>query len=140
VDDLEKQLEKLKKKGGSEDEIVGLQERIARGHNYIFVGRVGSFCPIKKGCGGGVLYREKDGKYNAAAGTKGYRWLESEAVRNLGKEDDIDKSYYRALVDAAIGTINKNSKNGFDRFVAEGTFEEDFMYIPDGSPSEVPFD
>lgn len=140
VEDLEKQLEKLKKKGGSEKELADLQEQIARGHNYIFVGRVGSFCPIKKGCGGGVLYREKDGKYNAAAGTKGYRWLESEAVRNLGKEDDIDKGYYRALVDAAIGTINKNSKNGFDRFVAEGTFEEDFMYIPDGSPSEVPFD
>jgi hypothetical protein len=98
------------------------------------------FCPIKKGCGGGILYREKDGKYNAAAGTKGYRWLEAETVKNLGKEDDIDKGYYRALVDAAIGTINKHSRNGFERFVAEGPFEEDFMYIPEGAPSELPFD
>lgn len=140
VDELEKQLEKLKKKGASEEELAGLQERISHGHNYIFIGRVGLFCPIKKGCGGGILYREKDGKYNAAAGTKGYRWLEAEAVKNLGKEDDIDKGYYRTLVDAAIGTINKHSKNGFERFVAEGPFEEDFMYIPEGSPSELPFD
>ena len=140
VDDLEKQLEKLKKKGASEEELAGLRDEISRGHNYIFIGRVGLFCPIKKGCGGGILYREKDGKYNAAAGTKGYRWLEAEAVKNLGKEDDIDKGYYRALVNAAIGTINKHSKNGFERFVAEGPFEEDFMYIPEGSPSELPFD
>ena len=27
-------------------------------HKYIFVGRVGSFCPIKPGCGGAVLLRE----------------------------------------------------------------------------------
>ena len=74
-------------------------------HNYRFVGKVGSFCPIKPGCGGGLLMREKDGKYNSATGTKGYRWLESEIVKELGKEDDIDKSYYQRLVDEAVKAI-----------------------------------
>ena len=74
-------------------------------HNYRFVGKVGSFCPIKSGCGGGLLMREKDGKYNAATGTKGYRWLEAEVVKELHKEKDIDRSYYQRLVDEAIKAI-----------------------------------
>jgi hypothetical protein len=105
-------------------------------HDYRFIGKVGNFCPIKPGCGGGVLVREakdKDGntKYDSVTGTlkkdkTPYRWLESEYVRTLGKEDIIDLSYYNALVDAAIygsGT-GKNRKPGisdfgdFERFVA----------------------
>ena len=74
-------------------------------HPYIFIGKVGSFCPVKEGCGGGILYRENEGKYYAAAGTKGYRWLESEMVKELGKESSIDRSYYDALVDAAAESI-----------------------------------
>lgn len=50
-----------------------LTEKIAKGHNYRFIGRIGNFVPIKKGCGGGVLYRGNDSKYYAAAGTTGYR-------------------------------------------------------------------
>lgn len=84
-----------------------LKDFVAKSHNYIFVGRVGQFCPIKKGCGGGLLMREKDGKYYAATGSKGFRWLESEMVKELGKEDDIDRSYYDKLADAAIDTINE---------------------------------
>lgn len=76
-------------------------------HNYQFVGKVGSFCPIKPGCGGGILLREKDGKYNAASGTKGYRWLEAEIVKGTDKEKDIDKSYANKLVDDAMTAINK---------------------------------
>jgi hypothetical protein len=76
-------------------------------HEYQFVGKVGSFCPIKAGCGGGILLREKDGKYYAATGTKGYRWLESEVVKNLGKENDIDRSYYDRLVDEAVAAISE---------------------------------
>jgi hypothetical protein len=34
-----------------------LAELIAEGHDYRFVGKVGSFCPIKPGCNGAVLYR-----------------------------------------------------------------------------------
>ena len=76
-------------------------------HNYIFIGKVGRFCPIKPGCGGGLLMREKDGKYYAATGTKGYRWLESESVKLLNKMDTIDESHFKAMADAAIDTIKK---------------------------------
>ena len=76
-------------------------------HNYHFVGKAGLFCPILPGCGGGLLMREKDGKYNAATGTKGYRWLESEVVKSLNKEDCIDKRYYASLVDEAIASISE---------------------------------
>ena len=61
--------------------------------------------------------REKDGKYYAATGSKGYRWLESEMVRELGKESDIDRSYYDNMVDKAIETISKYGD--FEWFVAE---------------------
>lgn len=80
-------------------------------HNYTFVGRVGQFCPIREGAGGGILLREgksKDGDapvYSAVGGSKGYRWLESELVRTLGKESDIDRSYYAKLVDDAAEAI-----------------------------------
>ena len=84
-----------------------LKETIATGHNYVFVGRVGQFCPIKPGCGGGLLVREQNGKYNSAGGAKGYRWLESETVKILGKEGDIDRAYYNHLVDEAIETMAK---------------------------------
>ena len=80
-------------------------------HDYQFVGKVGLFCPIKSGCGGGELVREnkdKDGntKYDSVVGTKGYRWLESEIVKELGKENDIDRSYYDSLVDTAVESIS----------------------------------
>lgn len=76
-------------------------------HNYIFIGKVGRFCPIKPGCGGGLLCREKDGKYYSATGAKGYRWLESEMVFELNKLNDIDESHFKALADTAIDTIKK---------------------------------
>ena len=60
-----------------------LRPLIDEGHNYRFIGKVGQFCPIKDGCGGGLLMREKDGKYYAATGSKGYRWLESESYPNI---------------------------------------------------------
>ena len=80
-------------------------------HSYKFIGKVGLFCPIKPGCGGGELVKEskkKDGSigYDAVVGTKGYRWLESEEVIKNNKENDIDTSYYDALVNDAIDTIS----------------------------------
>lgn len=106
-----------------------LERLMAEGHDYQFIGRVGSFCPIKPGFGGGELMREKDGKYYAATGTKGYRWLEAEMVKTLGKESDIDRSYYDSLVDDAVSSL-----------VAYGDFEwfvSDDPYIP---PEYVPGD
>ena len=84
-----------------------IKNEISKGHNYIFVGKVGQFCPIKSGHGGGLLMREKDGKFYAATGSKGYRWLESEMVRELKSTDDIDRSYYDNLVDEAVETISQ---------------------------------
>ena len=91
-------------------------------HDYRFVGKIGRFCPVKDGCGGGILYREQDGKYYAATGTKRkdktpYRWIESELVLTLGKEDAIDRSYYDELVDGAITTISKHGD--FEYFVSD---------------------
>ena len=76
-------------------------------HDYHFVGKAGRFCPILPGKGGGLLMREKDGKYSFATGSKGYRWLESEMVKALGREKDIDRSYYNAMVDEAKSAIDK---------------------------------
>lgn len=101
-------------KNVSDDE---LRNMITKAHNYVFVGRVGQFCPIKPGGGGGILLREKDGKYYAASGTKGYRWLESETVRELHNEALIDRSYYNKLVDDAVETISKYGD--FEAFVAD---------------------
>lgn len=75
--------------------------------NLRFVGKAGLFCPMKPGAGGGLLLREKEGSFNAAVGTKGYRWMESEMVTALKKEDQIDLSYYSKLVDEAVGKISQ---------------------------------
>ena len=104
--DMPKRVENLLNQySGLSDE--DLDKKIAEGHNYRFIGKTGSFCPIKAGLNGGLLVREKDGKYFAATGTKGYRWLESETVQMLKKETDLDVSYYDSLVDEAIATISE---------------------------------
>ena len=84
-----------------------LETLIEKCHDYQFVGRTGRFCPIKPGCGGGVLVRGENGKYASTAGSTGYRWLESEIVKKEGKEADIDESYYTSLADKAIETVSK---------------------------------
>lgn len=97
---------------------LDMNENLPEGeHDYRFIGKVGAFCPIKPGCGGGVLLREQDGKYYAATGTKGYRWLEAEVIKTLGKEGDIDETYYRKLVDDAIANISKYGD--FEWFVSD---------------------
>jgi len=91
-------------------------------HNYQFVGRVGSFCPVEPGSGGGLLMREKEGKYYAATGSKGYRWLESEVVKVTGITDQIDTSYHEQLVSDAVEHISKFGD--FDSFVSEKKTKE----------------
>lgn len=116
----EKEIEKLKAKlrksdiSNSEMEEITkrldeLDSEVEQGHNYIFVGKVGRFCPIKPGCGGGLLVRHNDKthSYDAVTGSKGYRWLESEMVQELDKENDIDRSYYNRLVDDAVEVISQ---------------------------------
>ena len=94
-------------------------------HSYIFIGKVGLFCPIKPGCGGGELLREakdKDGnvKYASATGAKGYRWLEADQVKLMGKEDTIDRSYYDNLVDTAARDISQYGD--FEWFVSDDPY------------------
>lgn len=108
VSNLEKELNKVLKNSPVDENLINnLKEEIAKGHNYRFIGKVGRFCPIKPGCGGGLLMREKDGKYYSATGAKGYRWLEAEIVSSLGRTDDIDEGHFKEMADAAIDTIKK---------------------------------
>ena len=119
---------------------LDMNEELPEGnHDYHFVGKVGLFCPIKPGCGGGELVREgtdKDGnvKYSSATGAKDFRWLESETVQILGKEKDIDRSYYDKLVNAAVESISQYGD--FERFIAE----EPYKSLPgiDFPPDEDP--
>jgi hypothetical protein len=128
VSEYEKKLEKVEdkyKKGlisdiTFESECAELNKEIEKGHDYHFIGRVGQFCPIKSGCGGAVLYRKQGDKYAAATGSKGYRWLESDMVKELGKESDIDRSYYNKLVDDAVEAISKYGD--FEQFVSDDPY------------------
>lgn len=71
-----------------------------------FIGRIGAFCPMMSG--GGTLYRDKgDGGYAAATGSKGYKWLEAETVKNIDIADKIDMSYFRKLTDTAFDELAK---------------------------------
>lgn len=109
-------------------------------HKYIFVGKVGSFCPIKPGYGGAELLRvgtDKDGniKYSSATGAKDHRWLEAEVVKTFDKMDAIDRSYYDKLVDEAIATISQYGD--FEQFTSDAPYidfpldDELPYYIPE---------
>lgn len=80
---------------------------ISKCHNYQFIGKAGLFCPMLPGHGAGRLVRENNGKYAYAAGSKGYYWLEAETVRERRLEDFIDMSYFEALKNDAIRTIEE---------------------------------
>ena len=126
INDTNRMTEPMEKECARIEELIS---EIAKGHNYHFIGKVGQFCPIKPGCGGGILLRETENKktgekgYAAATGSKGFRWLESEMVRELGKENDIDRTYYNNLVDEAVKSLS--SYGDFERFVADEPFVSD---------------
>lgn len=109
VSGLEKELAAIIKKDPDTpvEDIRRLEEEIAKGHDYHFVGKVGLFCPVLPGRGGGHLVRKDKDKYYAVVGTKGYLWMEAEMVKNASIEDGIDLSYYRRLVDEAGDAISR---------------------------------
>lgn len=166
-----KKLEDKYKKGTLSDitfetESRRLNDLIAKGHNYIFVGKVGCFCPVKPGVGGGILLAKRGNKYDAATGSKGYRWIESEMFMNTTlKGSDIDEetgevtpitsvrpieanldlidiSFYHKLVDDAIDTIAQYGD--VEMFISDDPYvkpmDEDFMNIPEDAPEELPWD
>lgn len=107
-----------------------LQELVADGHDYHFVGRVGNFVPIAPGNGGGVLLRSKDGKFDAVTGSKGYRWLEAEKVKLLGLEDKYDRNYFDNMINEAIKQIS--AFGSFERFI---DLSKPYDYEPPISPA-----
>ena len=120
---------------------LDMNESLPEGeHDYQFIGKVSSFCPIKPGRGGGELVREgrdKEGniKYSSATGAKGYRWLEAEMVRELGKADDIDREYYNKLVDDAVATIGKYGD--FEWFASDSPL---YLDVPPWQSAGDPWD
>ena len=123
--------------------------------DFRFIGKVGQFTPVKDNVNGAILLRqdgEKEGKYAAVAGTKrpgkipkgepdAYYWMESENVKLLNKENDIDKSYYQHFVDDAVETISKYGD--FEWFASDDSSVDDFsnyMNEPTGEPEELPFE
>lgn len=105
---LEKEYKKRLKAGDSSDALADISNQIAAGHDYHFVGKVGRFTPVVPGAGGGVLLSSKDQvKYDAVTGTKGFRWFESDVIKNLDIYDQIDMDYFNGLCDDAIKNIEK---------------------------------
>ena len=76
---------------------------------FKFIGKIGRFVPVKEGCGGGILLREKDDKFYAVGGTKGYFWLEADVAKERwdNQDDTIDDGYFAALVDDALNALRK---------------------------------
>lgn len=107
-----------------------LAEFISHGHQYNFVGRVGSFFPVKEGVGGGWLMALRNGKYSSVAGSKGHRWLEANIAKLRGLQDDYDHGYFDDLVSGAIDAIN--TFGNFDMFI---DCSREYVYEPDISPA-----
>ena len=72
----------------------------------IFIGKVGRFTPVLEGYGGGQLFRIKEGKHYAIAGTKGYLWVDSHVAMDL-PDEAIDYSYFDRLVEEALADLEK---------------------------------
>ena len=153
VSEYEKELEKAmdKYKKGKISDITfermcaELNEKIAEGHDYRFVGKVGQFTPVKPGKGGGLLMRKQGDAYYAAANSTGYRWLESEMMSASGNEENIDLSFYHSLTNKMIDEISKYGD--FEWFVSDDPYipepkspiPPDFMNIPEDAPEELPW-
>lgn len=147
VSQYEKELKNLEskyKKGllsdtSFEPQSVELMNLIDEGHDLHFVGRVGQFTPIKPDCAGGVLYRVHEGKNYAAPGSTGYRWLESEMVKDMDP-DIIDRSFYDDLVNAAVEDISEFGD--FEWFVSDDPYiPRDLGFVNHKHESEkLPFE
>lgn len=110
-------------------------------HDLHFVGKVGRFCPIKEGCGGGELLRQvvdkKTGEvsYASATGAKDYRWKEAGAVQDTSFEQ-INLTYYDRLVNEAMEAIEKYGDAEWFRSGEPKQFDP----YPIIDPDEIPFD
>lgn len=91
-------------------------KQVSKGSIYIcdpdsdskeFIGRIGTFIPVKKGTeGAGELMRVVDDKAYAVSGTKDYLWLRSSDAMAIGV-DCVDMSYFDKLEQDAIDEIER---------------------------------
>ncbi len=82
--------------------------------NMTHVGRTGSFVPVKDG---GDLWRIKDDKKYAVAGTKGHKWISRDVALDRQKSGnlDIDLSYFEDLKSKAMEAVMQfDIANEFD--------------------------
>jgi hypothetical protein len=94
---------------------------LAKGLHH--VGRTGLFVPVLPGNDGGILYRIKDEKWYAVAGTKGHLWVEAEMAKlaldksgtHITTAGFIDWSYFDNLAEEARKAIDYFGE--FTRFV-----------------------
>lgn len=125
IADARKKKAAMKKLTGKETKLLedyssmsddDLAKAIDTGHNYIFVGKIGQFCPIAPGKGGGILLREgkTSGSYSSAPNASGYRWMEAEMVKESNKQSDIDIEFYREEVETARSAIIEQCNNDED--------------------------
>ena len=53
------------------------------------------------------MVRKQGEKYYAAANSTGYRWVESDMIKDPESHDKIDLSFYRNMVDKMLAEINQ---------------------------------
>jgi energy-coupling factor transporter ATP-binding protein EcfA2 len=91
----------------------GQDEEVRDYHRMRHVGRSGRFVPVREG--GGTLYRVKNDKYYAVAGTKGHQWIDADIAKSI-PDLQIDMSYFDKLKADAIRSIEKFGP--FEEFIA----------------------
>lgn len=108
VSDIEKEYKKLVKANPDDPALENMRNDISKGHSYHFIGRIGLFTPILPGNNAGILVSTQDDiKYDAVAGTKGFRWMESDTVKDLKYEDKIDMRYFDDIANSALAKIDE---------------------------------
>ena len=131
---------------------LDFNEKNPEGHLYHFVGRVGSFIPIRDGFGGGLLMRKVNAdeeievdvelsteyKMSSVTGTKGYRWKEAELIKD-DYEKQINMDYYNQLISDAKNHISEFCD--YELFVSEDTFiANNVVYSNKNLNDDIPFD
>lgn len=90
-------------------------------HDRHHIGRVGNFYPVVDGRGGAELLRqdkEDPEKFHYATGAKDQRWLETEVVDMMDRDDIIDTAYHERFAEEARKAVEELP--GFNKF---GKFE-----------------
>lgn len=93
--------------GETKEVKVPYEMYLQRGDNLDYIGRVGRFVPVRPGTIGGALVKTKDHeKFDAVTGTKGFEWVEAEAVTDAAV-DYISYAYHDKLADEALEALRE---------------------------------